>query len=98
MCVLTSHLVLCVTPPFPHVPPLVPPQDPLKALRVALDPSNIHPIDVGRVNNKGVFVNIAVAGGVSEVSAEELSSKWKRLLGPVAIGFHGKWHRPCALG
>eukprot|EP00882_Tetradesmus_deserticola_P028680 GHRQ01031952.1.p1 GENE.GHRQ01031952.1~~GHRQ01031952.1.p1 ORF type:complete len:259 (+),score=93.48 GHRQ01031952.1:428-1204(+) len=63
--------------------------DPLAALKVALDPSVIRPIDVAAVNGK-FFVNIAVAGSIAEVSQEELASKWKRLLGPVAIGFHGQ--------
>eukprot|EP00879_Flechtneria_rotunda_P003192 GHRR01003415.1.p1 GENE.GHRR01003415.1~~GHRR01003415.1.p1 ORF type:complete len:440 (+),score=121.31 GHRR01003415.1:153-1472(+) len=62
-------------------------KDPMAALRVALDPSLIRPIDVASVNGK-FFVNIAVAGSVASVSPDELSSKWKRLLGPVAIGFH----------
>eukprot|EP00879_Flechtneria_rotunda_P029272 GHRR01031603.1.p2 GENE.GHRR01031603.1~~GHRR01031603.1.p2 ORF type:complete len:120 (-),score=25.87 GHRR01031603.1:289-648(-) len=64
-------------------------KDPMAALRVALDPSLIRPIDVASVNGK-FFVNIAVAGSVASVSPDELSSKWKRLLGPVAIGFHGE--------
>jgi diacylglycerol kinase family enzyme len=63
-------------------------QDPFAALTTALDPSVIRPIDVAAVNGK-FFVNIAVAGSIAEVSPEELASKWKRLLGPVAIGFHG---------
>jgi hypothetical protein len=63
-------------------------QDPFAALVTALDPSVIRPIDVAAVNEK-FFVNIAVAGSIAEVSPEELASKWKRLLGPVAIGFHG---------
>jgi hypothetical protein len=65
----------------------------------ALDPSVIRPIDVAAVNGK-FFVNIAVAGSIAEVSPEELSSKWKRLLGPIAIVPHGayqtfKWQRVC---
>jgi hypothetical protein len=39
--------------------------------------------------NGRVFLNVAVAGGLAEVPPEELSSKWKRLLGPLAIGFFG---------
>jgi hypothetical protein len=64
-------------------------QDPKEALRLALDPSTIRPIDVATLNGKP-FLNVAVAGGLAEVPADELSSKWKRLLGPVAIAFYGK--------
>lgn len=58
------------------------------ALSTALDPSTIHSIDVAAVNGQP-FMNTAVAGSLAETSAEELDGKWKRLLGPVAIGFHG---------
>ncbi|WIA07980.1 hypothetical protein OEZ85_007453 [Tetradesmus obliquus] len=61
--------------------------DPLAALKTALDPGCIRPIDVAAVNGKH-FVNIAVAGSIAEVSPEELASPLKRLLGPIAIGFH----------
>jgi diacylglycerol kinase family enzyme len=55
---------------------------------LALDPSLIRPIDVATLNGKP-FINVAVAGGLAEVPADELSSRWKRLLGPVAIAFYG---------
>jgi len=73
--------------------PLAPPppsQDPREALRVALDASLIRPIDVATVNGRP-FLNVAVAGGVADVPPDELSSKWKRLLGPLAIAFFGEW-------
>lgn len=75
-----SHLAPCVYPSL---------QDPRAALRVALDPNAIKPIDVAAVNGQ-YFVNIAVAGSIAGVSPDELSSSWKRLLGPVAIGVHGE--------
>jgi hypothetical protein len=67
-------------------------QDPQEALRVALDPSNITPIDMAYLNG-APFINVAVAGGLSAVSPSETSSWAKRLLGPVAIAGHGEGAR-----
>ncbi|KAF8072370.1 ALDH10A8 [Scenedesmus sp. PABB004] len=68
-------------------------QDPAEALRLALDPGTARPVDVALVNGQ-VFMNVAVAGSVAEVSPEELASRWKRLLGPAAIVLHA----PAAAG
>ncbi|WIA07993.1 hypothetical protein OEZ85_007464 [Tetradesmus obliquus] len=57
---------------------------PLEALRLALDPSTIHPIDVALVNGE-VFMNLATAGPVSEVSSKGMSDALKKLLGPAAV-------------
>jgi diacylglycerol kinase family enzyme len=62
-------------------------QDP-HVLELALSPSSIHNIDVATLNGRA-FINVAVAGGLAEVDAGELSSRWKRLLGPAAIAFYG---------
>lgn len=62
-------------------------QDPRAALALALDPAHIARIDVPRLNGRP-FVNVAVAGGLAQVDAGELSSGWKRLLGPLAIWGH----------
>lgn len=77
-----TPLCLCV-----HMLPM---QDPREALQVALDGSLIRPIDVALCNGRP-FLNVSVAGGLAEVPADELSSRWKRLLGPVAIAFYGEW-------
>jgi hypothetical protein len=64
-------------------------QAPLDALRLALDPSSIHPIDVALVNGE-VFMNLATAGPVSEVSSKGMSDTMKKLLGPAAVAVAGK--------
>ncbi|WIA28058.1 hypothetical protein OEZ86_010643 [Tetradesmus obliquus] len=61
---------------------------PLEALRLALDPSTIHPIDVALVNGE-VFMNLATAGPVSEVSSKGMSDALKKLLGPAAVAVAG---------
>jgi hypothetical protein len=63
-------------------------QAPLEALRLALDPSTIHPIDVALVNGE-VFMNLATAGPVSEVSSKGMSDALKKLLGPAAVAVAG---------
>jgi hypothetical protein len=60
---------------------LLQPQDPYEALQLALDPTNIHPIDVALVNGE-VFANLATAG-VSQLSQSQLAL-------PI------KLHKPCA--
>jgi hypothetical protein len=66
-------------------------QAPLDALRLALDPSTIHPIDVALVNRE-VFMNLATAGPVSEVSSKGMSDTLKKLLGPAAVAVAGEAH------
>ncbi|KAF6259120.1 ATP-NAD kinase-like domain-containing protein [Scenedesmus sp. NREL 46B-D3] len=61
---------------------------PLDALRLALDPSTIHAIDVALVNGE-VFMNLATAGTVSEVSSKGMSDTLKKLLGPAAVAVAG---------
>uniref|UniRef100_A0A383WA96 Uncharacterized protein n=1 Tax=Tetradesmus obliquus TaxID=3088 RepID=A0A383WA96_TETOB len=63
-------------------------QAPLDALRLALDPSTTHPIDVALVNGE-VFMNLATAGPVSEVSSKGMSDASKKLLGPAAVAVAG---------
>lgn len=63
-------------------------QAPLDALRLALDPSTAHPIDVALVNGE-VFMNLATAGPVSEVSSKGMSDASKKLLGPAAVAVAG---------
>lgn len=61
----------------------------LDALRLALDPSTAHPIDVALVNGE-VFMNLATAGPVSEVSSKGMSDASKKLLGPAAVAVAGE--------
>eukprot|EP00775_Hariotina_reticulata_P006844 gene6844-7062_t len=63
-------------------------QAPLDALRLALDPSTVHPIDVALVNGE-VFMNLATAGPVSEVSSKDMNSTLKKVLGPAAVAVAG---------
>jgi diacylglycerol kinase family enzyme len=65
------------------------PQVPLDALRLALDPSTARPIDVALVNGE-VFMNLATAGPVSEVSSKSMSDTSKKLLGPAAVAVAGE--------
>lgn len=57
----------CTTPPIPCTKPTIKhhpqpfKQNPYEALQLALDPSNIHPVDVALVNGE-VFTNLATAG------------------------------------
>ena len=71
-------------------------QHPLDALRLALDPGNIHPIDIALVNGE-VFMNLTTAGPVSEVSSKGMSDALKKALGPAAVavagGCNGKLHQ-----
>jgi hypothetical protein len=46
---------------FEHTAQLVWLQDPYEALQLALEPDNIHPVDVALVNGE-VFANLATAG------------------------------------
>jgi hypothetical protein len=64
-------------------------QAPLDALRLALDPTSIHAIDVALVNGE-VFMNLATAGPVSEVSSKGMSDVLKKLLGPAAVAVAGE--------
>lgn len=63
-------------------------QAPTDALRLALDPSTAHPVDVALVNGE-VFMNLATAGPVSEVSSKDMSDVLKKLLGPAAVAVAG---------
>ncbi|KAF8072371.1 lipid kinase YegS-like [Scenedesmus sp. PABB004] len=58
--------------------------DPAEALRLALDPGTARPVDVALVNGQ-VFMNLATAGPVSEVSSKDMSPTLKRVLGPAAV-------------
>jgi hypothetical protein len=64
-------------------------QAPLDALRLALDPSTAHLIDAALVNGE-VFMNLATAGPVSEVSSKGMSDTFKKLLGSAAVAVAGE--------
>eukprot|EP00879_Flechtneria_rotunda_P001176 GHRR01001323.1.p1 GENE.GHRR01001323.1~~GHRR01001323.1.p1 ORF type:complete len:469 (+),score=158.99 GHRR01001323.1:253-1659(+) len=61
---------------------------PLEALRLAMDPTTVHPVDIALVNGE-VFMNLATAGPVSEVSSKHMSHTLKKVLGPVAVAVAG---------
>eukprot|EP00879_Flechtneria_rotunda_P032974 GHRR01036480.1.p1 GENE.GHRR01036480.1~~GHRR01036480.1.p1 ORF type:complete len:141 (-),score=40.39 GHRR01036480.1:82-504(-) len=63
-------------------------QHPLEALRLAMDPTTAHPVDIALVNGE-VFMNLATAGPVSEVSSKHMSHTLKKVLGPVAVAVAG---------
>eukprot|EP00877_Chromochloris_zofingiensis_P011692 jgi/Chrzof1/6777/Cz19g09030.t1 len=64
---------------------------PADALHLAIDPATAHPIDVALVNGE-VFMNIATAGPISEVSSKEMSPTLKKVLGPLAVPIAGLQH------
>jgi hypothetical protein len=49
-------------------------------------------VDVALVNGE-VFMNLATAGPVSEVSSKDMSGVLKKALGPAAIAVSGGWPR-----
>eukprot|EP00877_Chromochloris_zofingiensis_P011691 jgi/Chrzof1/6776/Cz19g09020.t1 len=64
---------------------------PSDALRMAIDPATAHPIDVALVNGE-VFMNIATAGPISEVSSKDMNPTLKKVLGPLAVPIAGLQH------
>lgn len=66
-------------------------QTPSEALAAAADASNVVPLDVALVNGE-VFMNIATAGPVSEVSSAGLNPVLKKALGPLSMFVAGGTH------